>query len=289
MSPAHPSTRSIPTSRARRAKSFALSMSTYDRLVAFGRKQLNGKWVFDLDKITGELANPRRQPGRTEAHLPPAQGCQIPGRLARDRRGREMVARSLRHRADPRQGTIADGIVDVGRPVQGDRSPHDRSDAAETRQARAAQSRHGLPADHQLEGRQGACDPGRSLGHRLAEGAHRRQRCLCDRDLQARRAGDHQAQRGLEPRLARQAGLFQARDRAVRAGARDPRQFGRARRCRSCRRSPGQRRAVARGQGQAQGDLDAAIQFDHLRLDEQPDPALRQRQCPPCRRLRAAL
>src|ERR1700756_1816045 len=37
-------------------ESFALSMSTYDRLVAFGRKRLNGKWVFDLDKITGELA-----------------------------------------------------------------------------------------------------------------------------------------------------------------------------------------------------------------------------------------
>src|SRR6476619_8445725 len=37
-------------------ESFALSMSTYDRLVAFGRQQLNGKWVFDLDKITGELA-----------------------------------------------------------------------------------------------------------------------------------------------------------------------------------------------------------------------------------------
>ena len=28
----------------------------YDRLVSFGRKQLNGKWVFDLGKITGELA-----------------------------------------------------------------------------------------------------------------------------------------------------------------------------------------------------------------------------------------
>ena len=33
-----------------------ISLSTYDRLVSFGRKQLNGKWVFDLDKITGELA-----------------------------------------------------------------------------------------------------------------------------------------------------------------------------------------------------------------------------------------
>ena len=37
-------------------ESFALSLSTYDRLVSFGRKQLNGRWVFDLDKITGELA-----------------------------------------------------------------------------------------------------------------------------------------------------------------------------------------------------------------------------------------
>src|ERR1700746_1658642 len=37
-------------------EAFAVSLSTYDRLVSFGRKQLNGKWVFDLDKITGELA-----------------------------------------------------------------------------------------------------------------------------------------------------------------------------------------------------------------------------------------
>ena len=37
-------------------ESFALSMGTYDRLVSFGRKQLNGRWVFDLDTITGELA-----------------------------------------------------------------------------------------------------------------------------------------------------------------------------------------------------------------------------------------
>ncbi len=37
-------------------EAFAVSLSTYDRLVSFGRKQLNGKWVFDLDSITGELA-----------------------------------------------------------------------------------------------------------------------------------------------------------------------------------------------------------------------------------------
>jgi peptide/nickel transport system substrate-binding protein len=37
-------------------EAFAVSLSTYDRLVSFGRKQLNGKWVFDLDSIRGELA-----------------------------------------------------------------------------------------------------------------------------------------------------------------------------------------------------------------------------------------
>ena len=37
-------------------EAFGLSMSTYDRLVAFDRKQLEGKWVFDLNHIRGELA-----------------------------------------------------------------------------------------------------------------------------------------------------------------------------------------------------------------------------------------
>src|SRR6267142_1194491 len=37
-------------------ESFAVSLCTYDRLVSFGRKQLNGRWVFDLDTISGELA-----------------------------------------------------------------------------------------------------------------------------------------------------------------------------------------------------------------------------------------
>jgi len=56
MSPAHRSTRSIRMSRGTTREAFAVSLSTYDRLVSFGRKQLTGKWVFDLDKITGELA-----------------------------------------------------------------------------------------------------------------------------------------------------------------------------------------------------------------------------------------
>jgi peptide/nickel transport system substrate-binding protein len=46
-------------------EAFAVSLSTYDRLVSFGRKQLNGKWVFDLGKITGELAESYRSRRKT--------------------------------------------------------------------------------------------------------------------------------------------------------------------------------------------------------------------------------
>src|SRR3981189_3680968 len=37
-------------------EAFAVSLGTYDRLVSFGRKQLNGRWVFYLDKITRDVA-----------------------------------------------------------------------------------------------------------------------------------------------------------------------------------------------------------------------------------------
>ena len=77
------------------------------------------------------------------------------------------------------------------------------------------------------------------------------------------------AQRGLESRLGRQACVLQADHHPVGAGAGDTRQSGRARRRRYRRRPAGERRAVARGQGQAQGDLDAAIQCRHLHFDEQ--------------------
>jgi peptide/nickel transport system substrate-binding protein len=37
-------------------ETYGLAMSTYDRLASFGRKQVDGNWVFDLDDIRGELA-----------------------------------------------------------------------------------------------------------------------------------------------------------------------------------------------------------------------------------------
>lgn len=45
-----------PTMPGSTREAFGLSMSTYDRLVAFDRKQIDGKWVFDFGHIRGELA-----------------------------------------------------------------------------------------------------------------------------------------------------------------------------------------------------------------------------------------
>jgi len=45
-----------PTMLGSTREAFAVSMSTYDRLVSFGKKQQGKNSVFDLDKIRGELA-----------------------------------------------------------------------------------------------------------------------------------------------------------------------------------------------------------------------------------------
>lgn len=45
-----------PTMPGTTREAFAISLSTYDRLVTFGRKKLGDNWVFDLDSVRGELA-----------------------------------------------------------------------------------------------------------------------------------------------------------------------------------------------------------------------------------------
>jgi peptide/nickel transport system substrate-binding protein len=45
-----------PTMPGATRESFGISMNVYDRLVAFGRKQIPGGWVFDHTTIRGELA-----------------------------------------------------------------------------------------------------------------------------------------------------------------------------------------------------------------------------------------
>jgi peptide/nickel transport system substrate-binding protein len=45
-----------PTVPGSTRESFGLAMNVYDRLFTFGRKQVNGNWVFDFANIRGELA-----------------------------------------------------------------------------------------------------------------------------------------------------------------------------------------------------------------------------------------
>ena len=45
-----------PTMLGSTRESFAVGMSTYDRLVSFGKKKQGENWVFDLENIRGELA-----------------------------------------------------------------------------------------------------------------------------------------------------------------------------------------------------------------------------------------
>lgn len=45
-----------PTVQGSTRESFGLSMNVYDRLFSFGRKQVDGNWVFDPTTIRGELA-----------------------------------------------------------------------------------------------------------------------------------------------------------------------------------------------------------------------------------------
>ena len=146
-------------------EAFAVSLSTYDRLVSFGRKQLNGKWVFDLDKITGELA---------ESYEVSPDGLKITFRLRKDAKfqdGTPVTAEDVKWSLDRAvtapvlgKAQLLTGSMTSGRSVQGDRSPDLRGDAAEAGQAGFAQSRHRLSDHHQLQSRQGECDGGRSLG-----------------------------------------------------------------------------------------------------------------------------
>ncbi|MCK8787293.1 ABC transporter substrate-binding protein [Roseomonas sp. NAR14] len=45
-----------PTMLGSTREAFGLSMNVYDRLIAFGRKQVDGNWVFDQSQVRGELA-----------------------------------------------------------------------------------------------------------------------------------------------------------------------------------------------------------------------------------------
>jgi len=63
-----------PTQPGGTRESYGITMSIYDRLASFGRKMVDGNWVFDLNSVRGELAEKveRSADGRTLTfHLRP--------------------------------------------------------------------------------------------------------------------------------------------------------------------------------------------------------------------------
>ncbi len=79
-------------------------LDTYDRLVSFGRKQLNGNGCSISTRSAANCAESYVvSPDGLKITFKPAQRREIPGRLAGHGRGREVVARPRRHRQDPWQ------------------------------------------------------------------------------------------------------------------------------------------------------------------------------------------
>ena len=167
-------------------EAFAVSLSTYDRLVSFGRKQLNGKWVFDLGKITGELA---------ESYEVSPDGLKMTFRLRKDAKfqdGTPVTAEDVKWSLDR---VVTAPVLGKAQLLTGSMTSADQFKVIDPLTIEVtlpkpdklalAQSRHRLSDHHQLQGRQGPRDGRRSLGDGMAEGEHGGQRRLQDRDFQA--------------------------------------------------------------------------------------------------------
>ena len=241
-------------------EAFAVSLSTYDRLVSFGRKQLNGKWVFDLGKITGELA---------ESYEVSPDGLKMTFRLRKDAKfqdGTPVTAEDVKWSLDR---VVTAPVLGKAQLLTGSMTSADQFKVIDPLTIEVT-----LPKPDKLalpnlatvypiiinskvaKEHATADDPWATAWlkeNTAGSGAYK---------IETFKPGEQvimTPQRGLESRHGRQVGVLQARHRAVGAGAGDARQSGRARRCRSRHRSAGERRPVARGKGQAEGDIDATV------------------------------
>jgi peptide/nickel transport system substrate-binding protein len=190
-------------------ESFAVSLSTYDRLVSFGRKQLNGKWVFDLDKITGELA---------ESYDVSPDGLKIVFHLRKDAKfqdGTPVTAEDVKWSLDR---VVTAPVLGKAQLLTGSMTSADQFKVIDPLTFEVT-----LPKPDKL------ALPNFATVYPMAEGAHGRQRRLSDRNLQAGRTGDHDAQRSLESWNGRKVSVLQEGHHTVCAGTGDARQFGRAR------------------------------------------------------------
>ena len=217
-----------------------LSLSTYDRLVSFGRKQLNGKWVFDLDTITGELA---------ESYDVSPDGLKLTFHLRKDAKfqdGTPVTAEDVKWSLDR---AVTAPVLGKAQLLTGSMTSADQFKVIDPLTFEVT-----LPKPDKLalpnlatvypiiinskvaKEHATAEDPWATAWlkeHTAGSGAYK---------LETFKPGEQviiAARRDLESRLGQQARVLQAGHHPVGAGAGDPRQSGRARRRRSRHRSAG--------------------------------------------------
>ena len=271
-------------------EAFAVSLSTYDRLVSFGRKQLNGKWVFDLGKITGELA---------ESYEVSPDGLKMTFRLRKDAKfqdGTPVTAEDVKWSLDR---VVTAPVLGKAQLLTGSMTSADQFKVIDPLTIEVT-----LPKPDKLALPNLATVYPIIFNSKVAKAHATAEDPWATAWLKENTAGS-----GAYKIETFKPGeqVIMARNEAWNRGTADKSAFFKrvivqsvpepATRANLVERGDADLVidlqasdvAVARGQGQAEGDLDATIQCRHFHLDEQPDPAFRQRQCASRHRLCVAL
>ncbi len=279
-----------PTMPGTTREAFAISLSTYDRLVTFGRKKLGDNWVFDLDSVRGELA---------ERYEVSPDGLTLTFYLRKDAKfqdGTPVTADDVKWSLDravsakslaapqlltgsltsPDQFTVVDPHTFKVTLPKPDRLalPNLATVYAIVINSKVAKS-HATPEDPWAQAW--------LKDHAVGSGAYSVDVFKPGEQVVLKRNADWTGRR------AGQARRLQAHHRPDHPRPGDPRQPRREGRRRHRHRPPGQRRAGAEGARQAEGDRHAAIQRGDADLLQHQDAALRQGRGAPGARLRPAL
>ena len=228
-------------------------------------------------------ARRRHERRRHVGHLQAEEERGLPRRHAGHRQGRQVVARPRRHRR--RLPHLPDGrrLADQARAVRGGRRQHGPRRFPAQGPPHGARSRGDRARGLQFGAGQEARHRKGSLGSRIHQAEHRRQRRLSGRELERRHRGHSRAQRQVDGRAAAEGQAHRLAHGAVR---RQPARAARARRRRHFLRPAEQGFRRAQEHRQAQHRVDAVLQRHPIHRHEREDAALRQSEGAPGRRLR---
>ena len=207
---------------------YEVSWNCYDRLISHEMKTVNGTPYYDRDKFKMELADDMND-RRHVRHLQAEEECDLPRRHAGHRQGRQMVARPRGHRRRLSDLPDGRGLAHQSRAVRGRRRQHRARRLPAQGSPDNSRSRRHRARDLQFRAGEEARQREGSLGSRIYQAEHRRQRRLSRRELERRHRGDPRAQRQVDGRPAAEGQAGGLADGAVR---RQPPRAARARRCR---------------------------------------------------------